>query len=81
MAHVSLDSYPCKCNAVPGALQSKFTASEKPYGAGYVMQSSKCIGLQILPSIKIVWSSKHSVTFCDNLAHVIIICVKKEERL
>ncbi len=33
-----VDSYPCKCNAVAGALQSKFTASEKPYGAGYVCQ-------------------------------------------
>ncbi len=57
MAHVSLDSYPCKCNAVPGALLSKFTASETPYGAGYVMQTSKCIGLQIMPGIKIVCSS------------------------
>lgn len=35
---------------VPGELQSKFTVSEKPYivhGAGYVMQTSKCIGLQV----------------------------------
>ncbi len=32
------------CNAVPGDLPSKFTMSEKhTYGAGYVMQMSKCM--------------------------------------
>lgn len=53
MTHVSQDSYPRtsnqKCNPVPsGELPSTFTVSEKPYGAGYLMQASKCIRLQIM---------------------------------
>ncbi len=37
-------------SAVPGELPSKFTISKKPYikRAGYVMQMSKCICLQII---------------------------------
>ncbi len=32
----------CKCNGMPGELPRKFTSSEKLYGAGYVMRTSKC---------------------------------------
>ncbi len=35
----------CTCNALPGELRSKFTMPEKAFGAGYVMQMSKCIRL------------------------------------
>lgn len=38
----------CKCNSVPGELSSKFNASEKSYGAGNVIQTSKCVSLQVM---------------------------------
>ncbi len=39
----TLECCTSQVKAVPGGLQSKFTMSEKPYGAGYVIQASKCI--------------------------------------
>ncbi len=52
----------CQSNVLPGVLQSKLITSKKhTYGAGYVIQTTKCVSLQMLRYGKSVLKSEHSI--------------------